>query len=212
VCSNGTCTGTPLQCSDNNVCNGIETCDPKTGCQPGTPLVCDDGNACNGVETCDPKTGCHAGTPLNCDDGNACNGVETCDPKTGCQPGTPLNCDDGIACTADGCVSGTGCVHAIADGPAGVSCVWTVARQSNACAGASVPSSADRHVMKAAGLIGSGLTTTRPPRARRLFGNAKQALGRVGPILKKATRKGKIPAACDNSLSGALAEDLDRLR
>jgi hypothetical protein len=30
-------------------------------------------------------------------------------------------------------------------------------------------------------------------------------------MLKKATRKGKIPAACDNSLSGALAEDLGRL-
>jgi hypothetical protein len=46
---------------------------------------------------------------------------------------------------------------------------------------------------------------------RRLFGNAKQTPGSVGPILKKATPKGKIPAACDKGLSGALAEDLDRL-
>jgi hypothetical protein len=65
--------------------------------------------------------------------------------------------------------------------------------------------------MKAAGLIDSALTTTRPPHARRLFGNARQTLGSVWPMLKKATRKGKIAAACDKSLSGALAEDLDRL-
>jgi hypothetical protein len=101
---------TAADCDDGNACNGVETCDPATGCHAGTPLSCDDGNACNGVETRDPATGCHAGTPLFCDDGNACNGVETCDPKTGCHPGTPLSCDDGNACNGvETCDPPTGC-------------------------------------------------------------------------------------------------------
>jgi hypothetical protein len=78
----------------------------------GTPLVCNDGNACNGVETCNPASGCVAGTPLSCNDGNACNGVETCDPASGCLAGTPVNCDDGDACTSDSCAPATGaCSH-----------------------------------------------------------------------------------------------------
>src|SRR5262245_38724142 len=72
---------TAADCDDGNVCNGVETCDPATGCHAGTPLSCDDGNACNGVEICDPATGCHAGTPLACDDGNVCNGDASCAPK-----------------------------------------------------------------------------------------------------------------------------------
>ncbi|NUN15367.1 MAG: hypothetical protein HUU55_17190 [Myxococcales bacterium] len=51
----------------------------------GCAMPCDDGNVCNGEETCDPKTGCVPGSPLSCDDGNVCNGKETCDPKAGCQ-------------------------------------------------------------------------------------------------------------------------------
>jgi subtilisin family serine protease len=187
-------------CNDGNPCNGIETC--RSGvCASGTPLNCDDANPCT-ADACNPMAGCQH-TPVA--DGTACG------EGNACTAGAPVNCDDGIACTADACVSGRGCVHTIADGPAGVSCVWTVARQSNACADASVPPSADRHVRKAASLIDSALTTTRPPRARRLFGNAKQTLGSVWPMLNKATRKGKIAAPCRNSLSGALAEDLGRL-
>jgi subtilisin family serine protease len=202
---------TDSACNDGNPCNGIETCGSGV-CASGTPLNCDDANPCT-ADACNPMAGCQH-TPVAdgtaCGEGNACTVGQTCHAGA-CTAGAPVNCDDGIACTADACVSGRGCVHTIADGPAGVSCVWTVARQSNACAGASVPPSADRHVMKAAGLIDSALTTTRPPRARRLFRNAKQTLGSVWPMLNKATRKGKIAAPCDNRLSGALAEDLGRL-
>jgi subtilisin family serine protease len=202
---------TDSACNDGNPCNGVETC--RSGvCAAGTPLNCDDANPCT-ADACNPMVGCQH-TPVAdgtaCSDGNICTVGQTCQAGA-CTAGAPVNCDDGIACTADACVTGTGCVHTIADGPAGVSCVWAVARQSNACAGASVPPSADRHVMNAVGLIDSALTTTRPPRARRLFGNAKQTLGSVGPMLKKATRKGKISSSCDNSLAGALDEDLGRL-
>jgi Tol biopolymer transport system component len=58
ICSNGTCSGTPLACEDGNLCNGISTCDPATGaCQPGIPPSCDDGSGCT-VDSCDPTLGC----------------------------------------------------------------------------------------------------------------------------------------------------------
>jgi hypothetical protein len=58
VCADGVCLpGEPRSCSDGDVCDGEETCDPTTGCQEGTPLVCDDGDACT-TDTCSPASGC----------------------------------------------------------------------------------------------------------------------------------------------------------
>ncbi len=109
ACPDTGCTS-DAECDDGDVCNGTETCDAASGCQPGTPLSCGDGNACNGAETCDAATGCGAGTPLSCDDGDVCNGSETCDAASGCEPGTPLSCDDGNACNgAETCDAATGC-------------------------------------------------------------------------------------------------------
>jgi hypothetical protein len=61
VCNNGTCTGTPMQCTDNNVCNGVETCNPASGCVAGTPPNCDDNDVCT-TDTCDPVLGCQHGS------------------------------------------------------------------------------------------------------------------------------------------------------
>jgi len=95
-------------CDDDNLCNGVETCDPVSGCQPGTPLICDDNDVCNGIETCDPADGCQPGTPLNCDDGDVCT-LDSCDGQTGCFY-TAVICDDNDPCTVDNCVSpATGC-------------------------------------------------------------------------------------------------------
>ena len=55
-----------VDCDDGNVCNGVETCDPATGCSQCT-AVCDDDNACTD-DTCDPATGCVMA--IDCDDGN----------------------------------------------------------------------------------------------------------------------------------------------
>src|SRR5262249_8981487 len=57
VCSGGTCAGTPVQCSDNNVCNGVETCNPAIGCVAGTTPNCVDDDECT-ADTCDPILGC----------------------------------------------------------------------------------------------------------------------------------------------------------
>lgn len=109
--------GTPLDCSDGNVCTGTETCNPATGCQPGTPLSCGDADICTGLETCDPVAGCEPGTPLSCGDNNPCNGSETCDPTTGCEPGIPVVCPVGSTCSpvTGGCIPIAGCDPALCD-------------------------------------------------------------------------------------------------
>ncbi len=122
-------------CDDGNPCNGVEQCDPASGCAPGGAPPCDDGNACtqdlcdaalgcyhapvdcdDGIDCtgdlCFPTTGCiHGPQDAQCDDGDACNGAEVCDATLGCQPGAPLDCDDGIGCTEDGCAPQGGCTH-----------------------------------------------------------------------------------------------------
>ncbi len=137
ACVAGVCVGSPVFCSNNDACDGVETCNPTTGlCDPGTPLTCDDNNLCTD-DSCDPGTGCVnapnanpcddgsactsgdtcaasacVGTPVQCDDNNACNGVETCDPALGCQIGTTLVCNDNDECTVDSCDPDVGCVNA----------------------------------------------------------------------------------------------------
>lgn len=142
TCTGGVCGGPAVICEDGDVCNGIATCDPGSGCVPGTPLTCDDANACT-ADSCDPVLGCiNDATPLDgapCDDGNACtgpggtdactsgictgalvvcdngdlcDGEEVCLPASGCTAGTPLDCDDGNVCTTDTCVPATGCDNA----------------------------------------------------------------------------------------------------
>lgn len=63
-------------CSDNNVCNGVETCASGKFCLPGVPLICDDGDLCT-TNTCDPITGCSF-TPVTCSAPNT-----SCDPYDG---------------------------------------------------------------------------------------------------------------------------------
>ena len=84
-------TANDLLCNDDNVCNGIETCDTTLGCKAGTALVCDDNNVCNGTETCDAILGCEAGITLVCDDAEACT-IDTCDATLGCQQEEIVEC------------------------------------------------------------------------------------------------------------------------
>ncbi len=117
-------------CSDGNACTVGDACSEGASKPRVGILVSDDGLFCNGVESCNPQSGCVAGTPpvltddvpctsdlcdeeLNvvvhipvdalCDDGEFCNGVESCHAASGCQPGTPVAVDDAIDCTLDSC-------------------------------------------------------------------------------------------------------------
>lgn len=59
-------------------------------CVPGTPLSCDNNQLCDGVETCDPMVGCTRGTPPGCDDGNMCT-RDQCDPSANGRRGACVN-------------------------------------------------------------------------------------------------------------------------
>ena len=108
TCVGGTCTGTRVDCNDNEVCT-TDTCVPATGCvHAPAPGPCDDGKWCTRNDSCDGQGKC-TGEPLSCDDGNACT-TDTCDEGVrGCVnlATTGGACDDGNACTGqDSCVSG----------------------------------------------------------------------------------------------------------
>ncbi len=135
-CQTGQCLGgTPLDCTNQNSCTN-DSCDPAVGCvhapvPDGTS--CSDQNPCNGVETCQSGH-CTQGTPLDCDDKNLCT-LDDCEPLSGCVheslpdgtncgggpcgpatceagecvPGDPTICDDQNPCTRDFCDPQTGC-------------------------------------------------------------------------------------------------------
>jgi Dictyostelium (slime mold) repeat len=118
---------TDAQCSDGDLCDGIERCVAGTCTPPTAPLACDDGDPCT-VDGCDPNAGCsHADVAcpstcgpgddgLRCSDGTACTVNDTC--AGGVCTGTPLACDDGDPCTADACDATFGCVYSeVADPP-----------------------------------------------------------------------------------------------
>ncbi len=81
--------GTPVNCDDSIACT-VDACNEPDGTCSHTPNnnQCSDGNVCNGIETCNAATGCVGGTALVCDDGIFCNGAEGCDPQAGCVPGS----------------------------------------------------------------------------------------------------------------------------
>jgi hypothetical protein len=109
VAPSGSCV-TNADCTDNNACNGVETC--VTGsCLPGTALNCDDANVCTD-DSCNSATGCvHLNNSAACTDGNACTSGDAC-AGGACVGGPAPNCDDANVCTTDSCNTGSGCIHA----------------------------------------------------------------------------------------------------
>ncbi len=53
-----TCTAEEDSCSDDDICNGVETCDAESHtCSTGSPLDCDDSDACT-ADSCASGMGC----------------------------------------------------------------------------------------------------------------------------------------------------------
>ncbi len=107
-CDGGECLGSKPKCGDNDVCNGIESCDGSGNCLPGAALSCNDGDQCTD-DNCDPLAGCS--NPQNtapCDDGNPCTLESVC--KSGdCVLSVPNACDDDNPCTENLCDVISGC-------------------------------------------------------------------------------------------------------
>ncbi len=91
-CASGTCTGTNLDCNDDNVCTD-DSCDPATGCKT------DNNTASCGTARCE---------------GMMRYGAAVCAGGV-CPVVTPENCDDGNPCTTDACKV-SGCTHTARNG------------------------------------------------------------------------------------------------
>jgi hypothetical protein len=99
----GTClfAANTADCTDGDGCTLLDKCADKA-CVPGAPKNCSNFNICDGIESCSSPSGnCLPGTPLVCVDDLFCNGVETCDASAGCQPGTPECQGPGQVCYED---------------------------------------------------------------------------------------------------------------
>lgn len=116
ACDTGQCVGQAVECDDGDACNGLESCEPLSGCAAGQAMACDDGNPCTSDQcaegTCQntPVPGCGCLVDADCDDGDACNGLEVC-AASACTSGAALadgaQCDDADFCThADECKDG----------------------------------------------------------------------------------------------------------
>ncbi|MFT7578906.1 MAG: Cys-rich repeat protein/VCBS repeat-containing protein [Myxococcota bacterium] len=108
-CGTPDCTS-DAECSDNNVCNGAETCNAGV-CQAGTNATavtpCGDSSnsTCDGADTCDGAGSCAdnlAPATTSCDDSNACTSTSTA-------PGDDDTCDGAGACDINDVVVGGAC-------------------------------------------------------------------------------------------------------
>jgi len=115
TCQNGVCTeGPPTDCDDHNMCTA-DSCITSIGCRHSPEpdgTLCSDDNICNGVETCGGGL-CHRPDPLNCDDHNGCT-TDSCDRVEGCMHTTladGTSCDDSLACNGTDVCQGGECTH-----------------------------------------------------------------------------------------------------
>ncbi len=107
----GACLNEPNHdnCDNDSFCDGMETCDAVSDCQPGND-PCDDGVDCTDDSCDEGDDSCeNLADDDYCDNGLFCDGVETCDAESDCQTGNDP-CDDGVGCTNDSCNENTdGC-------------------------------------------------------------------------------------------------------
>ncbi len=117
TCQNALCLGSPQDtlCTDDNLCNGIESCSADSGCLSGEPLQCADTVPCT-TDSCDSATGCqHAPDHAQCDDQNPCTD-DLCDIVVGCtNMPNALACNDGDPCTTGDACSGGTCAPGVWD-------------------------------------------------------------------------------------------------
>jgi hypothetical protein len=209
ACNGGTCVHAAVSCSDGDACNGLETCDPSSGCAPGVPPTCDDGNVCNGTETCDSGSGCVSGEPLACDDDNACNGAETCDPVTGCVAGVPPTCSDDDECTTDTCDEVSGCVYTPIGGFEGADCELRRLTSVQLCEepldGTTWALVATK-VSKARTALTKAATATKLRKERKFIKKTDHQLQRLQGKLGKLAHKGKLDPGCGAALVDAVAD------
>jgi len=87
-------------CDDGNACTQGDIC--SDGTCSGSPITCDDGNVCTN-DTCDPSSGCvYTNNNDPCDDGLFCTIDDICSNGV-CAGQEDRDCSDGVGCTVDSC-------------------------------------------------------------------------------------------------------------
>jgi hypothetical protein len=114
ACTEGTCAGTPRDCSEfGDACN-VPFCNPQNGECETTPVEvpteCDDGDPCTVGEECRGSF-CGGGEPVDCSNFDTACTTGVCNIQTGECEAVPNQdggeCDDGDRCTlGDECVEG----------------------------------------------------------------------------------------------------------
>ncbi len=117
-CLQGVCVGTaPVQCTAQDDCHEVGSCDPKTGLCSNPPKntgSCNDADACTRLDTCLQGI-CVGSDPVQCQAQDECHLAGVCNQATG-QCSNPAQVDneacpaDSIACTRDVCMDGV-CKH-----------------------------------------------------------------------------------------------------
>ena len=86
ICAAGACIHTPMtdgtSCDDEDLCNGVYTCQTGDCALTTGQVVCTSLDECHDVGVCDPANGTCTDPvvpdDVSCDDGDLCNGVDTC--------------------------------------------------------------------------------------------------------------------------------------
>jgi hypothetical protein len=131
-CLDGSCTGVPLTCDDDNPCTD-DSCS-EDGCSfAANEGACDDGNPCTLGDACSEGECGHVST-LECDDGNPCT-EDICGGDGACQT-SPADgfCSDDDPCTKDDTCGGGTCVGVAAACDDGNPCTDDACNAEGACA------------------------------------------------------------------------------
>lgn len=104
-------------CSDDDVCNGLEICSDGA-CLPAISLVCADPGPCS-VGYCDAQLGCvtaPSADGIGCSRGDLCTEDDFCSAGA-CIPGPAVSCAPTGPCEIASCDSGVGCmIETLANG------------------------------------------------------------------------------------------------
>jgi hypothetical protein len=173
--------------------------------------VCPDGcvlDACASSPACAPTPSGCCTTVAECG-GNACVEGAAC-VHHACVPGTPRTCDDGDPCTIDSCDPASGCVTESLGGVAGAACTCERDRPE-ACTDVAVPGKAERGLGRACAHLAAAAEAS-GRRQRRRLAKATKRLRQTARVIRKASRRGRLPAACGSTLGSLVDDAIQRAR
>lgn len=120
----------------------------------------------------------------------------------------PVGCDDGNPCTVDACTNGV-CTTTARPGPGGVDCELARLLVPSLCGPdplhAKLAKVLSRNIRKARTLVGRAAAATNAKKVARFTTRADRQLAAIRRRAAKLAKRGRITAACQATLDGAVA-------